>query len=110
MIKVGTDIVHIERFKEKFERNRWKFERDVFFEDEFIDDSSEHLAGIFAAKEAVLKALDLAPGSWKVVEIRKRESGKPIIVFHGDKNNIKNCDISISHAGEYATAVVVCVY
>ena len=110
-IKVGTDIVHIPEFKARFGKNRWKFERDVFFEDELADDSPEHLAGIFAAKEAVMKALDLAPGSWKSVEVVKLESGKPELIFHDNiKDKIKNCDVSISHAGDYAIAVVICVY
>jgi len=111
MIKVGTDIVHTLEFKERFEKSRWKFERDVFFESEFKDDSLEHLAGIFAAKEAVMKALDLAPGSWKSVQIEKLESGKPKLILHNNiKDKIKNCDVSISHAGDYAIAVVICSY
>lgn len=109
-IKAGTDIVHIPEFKERFEKSRWKFERDVFFEEELEDGLPEHLAGVFAAKEAAIKALDLKPGSWKSIEIKKLDSGKPTIVLHGDKNNVKNCDISISHAGDYAIAVVICSY
>ena len=109
--RVGTDIVYIPEFRDKLARSRWKFERDVFFEGELENDSPEHLAGIFAAKEAVMKTLDLAPGSWKLVEIRKLESGKPELIFHNNiKDKIKNCDVSISHAGEYAIAIVVCSY
>ena len=109
-IKIGTDIVHIEKFREVLDRNRWKFERDVFLEEERSDDSSvEHLAGIFAAKEAAIKALGLSPGRWKSIKIQKIASGKPTVAVIGDAPQIKSCDISISHAGEYAIAVAVFV-
>jgi phosphopantetheine--protein transferase-like protein len=107
-MRVGTDIVYIADFNERFAKNRWKFEQDVFFEGELGNGSMEHLAGVFAAKEAAIKALDLVPGSWKAVEIKKRKSGKPELLLHNGKDRIKNCGISISHAGDYATAVVVC--
>ena len=108
-VKLGTDIVHIPRFKEKLEANRWKFERDVFFDEELSgSDSIEHLAGIFAAKEAAIKALDLTPGNWKAIKIQKESSGKPTIALQGDlADPARSCDVSISHAGEYAIAVVI---
>lgn len=111
-IKVGTDIISISRFGEKFDDNRWKFERDIFFEDEVLEDSSpEHLAGIFAAKEAAIKAFGLEPGSWKLIKIKKLASGKPVLGLDNKlKASIKNCDVSISHSEDYAIAVVICIY
>ena len=110
-MKLGTDIVHIQRFGEKLEKNRWKFERDVFFESELLEDVSiEHLAGIFAAKEATMKALDLAPGSWKSIKVQKRPSGKPVVVLQEElAGSLERCEVSISHAGDYAIATVICV-
>ena len=109
-IKVGTDIVSIGRFKERLEKNRWKFEEDIFLQDEIAaHDSSEHLAGVFAAKESVIKALDLKPGSWKSVKIGKSETGRPEVILRGEiGKKVKNCDVSISHDGEYAIAVSIC--
>ena len=111
MMRVGTDIVHIPNFKERLEKNRWKFERDVFFKGELGNGLPEHLAGVFAAKEAAIKALGLAPGRWKSAEIKKFDSGKPTLILKDDiKSKAESCDVSISHAGDYAIAIVVCSY
>jgi phosphopantetheine--protein transferase-like protein len=69
--------------------------------------SLERLAGIFAAKEAVLKALELKAGSWKKIEVRKTKEGRPEVRLIGLDKNIKSQDISISHDGQYAVAVAI---
>lgn len=70
------------------------------------------LAGLYAAKEAVLKALKLGiSGGMKEVVITHGENGAPEVVI---SNMLKRClakyskndiQISISHDGEYAIAV-----
>jgi len=73
------------------------------------NNSIEHLAGIFAAKETAIKALDLGPGSWKTIKILKQPSGKPVIELSGNlAGSSMRCDVSISHAGDYAIATVIC--
>ena len=73
----------------------------------------EHLAGRWAAKEAVLKALGTgwAHGiRWVDVEIENRPGGKPLVRLHGkaqeiaDRMRIGEVLISISHCRDYAVA------
>lgn len=106
--RVGTDIVHIGEFYERYEKNRWKFKRDIFTKEEHGGDSTpEHLAGIFAAKEAAFKALGIGPENWLDVRVHKNELGKPFIIFSTNiGKKIKSSDLSISHSGDYAIAVV----
>ena len=79
-------------------------------------DAAERVAGRFAAKEAVLKALGtgLAEGaSWKHLEILPDAAGAPRVTFRGAvARNLRargatRCHISISHQGEYAVAFAV---
>jgi len=108
-IKVGSDILQLKKFKRSFQKCPQKFERDIFFEPELKNQEMSHLAGIFSAKEAVIKALDLKAGSWKFIEIENAKSGKPFIKFNSSltQKNIESCDLSISHHGDYVIAVAV---
>lgn len=90
--------------------------------------SEERIAGRFAAKEAILKALGTGLGggvTWKQIEILPDELGAPKARFSGavarklaalsdaqsaTRSAIQNttrCHLSISHDGEYAIAYVV---
>ncbi len=109
MIKVGIDIVNIDRIKKlikKFGLKKLKF----LNEDEFYTNKSESIAGIFATKEAFSKALGTGIGkefSFKDISILKDIKGKPFIKINSSKIKIKNCDISISHDGGFAIAAVI---
>lgn len=108
-IKVGSDILQLKKFKRSFQRYPQKFKRDIFCESELKNPEISHLAGIFSAKEAVIKALDLKAGTWKQIEIGNLKSGKPFLKLHPElkQKNIKTCDLSISHHGDYIIAVAV---
>lgn len=108
-IITGIDIVNIERFKKVLETNKEPFLQRVFFEDEYVDMQAEHLAGIFAAKEAAKKAFGITAGDvWQKIEIRKHPSRKPYVVFHMDMEcEVINADVSIAHDGGNAVAVFV---
>ena len=75
----------------------------------------ETLAGNFAAKEAVVKAMGTGfkGCSPKEIEILRHESGKPYVVLHNktkeifDSMNGGNISISISHSKENAVAFAV---
>lgn len=101
MFKIGNDIVLISRM-EKSAKNQ-RFLENVFTQGELAHcKTAQSLAGVFAAKEAYLKAL----GTGLVRPLNRVE-----IIY--DKNNkphiagCEKCDISISHDGDYAAAVAI---
>ena len=79
-------------------------------------DASMRIAGRFAAKEAILKAMGtgLAGGiAWKQIEILPDAKGAPRATFSGAARrrlralNATHCHISISHQGDYASAFAI---
>lgn len=70
------------------------------------------VAGLFACKEAVLKALGVGITNgygFKDVTIDHNSKGMPFVSLSGKLQKLTKSDvkISISHDGEYATAIAV---
>lgn len=106
-MKIGCDIVHIPRFIESIERGGQPFLDKIFTPyEQALATNYESLAGIFAAKEAFLKASGLKFDSWLNMEIYKLPSGKPELRL-AESEGDSFWDISISHDGDYAMAVVI---
>ncbi len=101
MFKIGTDIVLISRMEKSLER--MSFKAAVFTDNELnACKKAESFAGVFAAKEAYLKALGTGiDRKLNTIEICKDEMGKPHI------KGVENSDVSISHDGDYAVATVI---
>ena len=101
MIKVGNDIVLISRIEKSIKSE--SFLSGVFTEKERVHcKKAQSFAGVYAAKEAYFKALGTGiTRRLNTVEILYDEKGKPYI------SGEKNCDVSISHDGDYAFAVVI---
>lgn len=101
MFKIGTDIVKISRIEKSIERD--SFLRDVFTEKEIEHcKNATSFAGIYAAKEAYFKAMGTGINTrLKNLEVLHDEKGKPYF------NGKENCDLSISHDGDYAVATVI---
>ena len=96
-MKVGIDIVHVPRIENLDEFALKK----IFHLSELRNKDKLHLAGLFAAKECCKK---IFPDSdWLDFEIKKRADGKPYV---HSKQGFEG-DISISHDGDYAIAVVI---
>jgi holo-[acyl-carrier protein] synthase len=110
---VGTDIIEISRIGEVLKRNN-RFGKRVFTPAELEycvgkRHCEVHLAGRFAAKEAIAKALGKSL-SWQDVEIVRIETGRPEAVLHGHAKELLGNNrilISIAHSRYYATAVAV---
>ena len=107
-INIGTDIIEVDRFRKKPIRKNRKFYSSIFTKLELkhcqnYSDIYPHLAGIFAAKEAVVKCVDL-PLKLTDIEVSWNKNGKPLVTIHSKKNNVY---ISISHTESLAIAVAV---
>ena len=108
-IKAGCDLVSIERFKKAIKRSGETFLKKIFLSSEISNKKTESLAGIFAAKEAVVKALELPVASWLAIEIAKEKTGRPYLILKNKKykDKILSVDLSISHDGSCALAIAV---
>ena len=108
--RLGIDIVHISKFKKLME-NR-DFIKKVFHISEVRNYRPEHLAGIFATKEAFFKAINKNPNpNWLEVEVKNKKTGLPVLAISNElkkKAKIKEAGISISHDKDYAIAAVIC--
>jgi holo-[acyl-carrier protein] synthase len=110
VIGIGIDIVEIKRLRRALERWPRLYERLFTPEERALCSSSRmkfaRLAGRFAAKEAIAKALG-RPLSWRDVEIVRESKGKPVAVFYSKaKAATRGLEVlvSISHGKEYAVA------
>lgn len=99
---IGCDIVDIKRFSSVIDKEGEAFLCRVFTTTELQDQRLEHLAGIYAAKEAIMKTGLVPVGAWQEVEIFNDQTGKPQARF-SNANSL--CDISISHDGDYVIAI-----
>ena len=106
---IGIDVVDIARFQESLDRTPGMRER-IFTETEATLKVAS-LAARFAAKEALVKALDARNiFSWHEVEIRSEESGKPYFHFSGalaERVSNSKVHLTISHDAGIASAMVV---
>lgn len=119
-MRCGTDMVQISRIDDlvrRHERSLGRFftERELAYCHGETAWRTESLAGIFAAKEALFKALGTGfrQGKWTDVEVVHDELGSPQFYFHGfyaEAVRDKSCQtpaLSIAHDGDYAVAFVV---
>ena len=121
VLGIGTDIVETLRIAQMIERHGELFLGRVFTPHEIAycaerKAATQHYAGRWAAKEAVLKALGTgwAKGiTWTDVEVRNEPGGAPRIVLGGgareiaDSLGIGDVLISISHCRTHATAFAI---
>ena len=117
MIFSGIDLVEIDRFSKLNSSIRKRFYSRVFCSEElnYIGDSCNKAAGIFAAKEAVAKALGcgIGPISWQDIYISHSKSNQPVVTLHNRAHviakelHIQQWSISITHTKKTAAAIAV---
>ena len=116
---IGNDVLEVDRLQKAIDRHGHHFvdkifsikEQDYCFK---FNNPSERLAGRFAAKEAIAKALGTGIGTevnWHDIEIVNDErNGKPNVIL-SDKIkkafNDPKIFVSISHTNKYATAMAI---
>lgn len=118
-VRVGTDLVRVADVAQSIVAFGDRYLHRVYTEEELaacrsVDGgwSPERLAGRFAAKESAIKALGIEDGvAYTSVEVVSR-GGAPGLRLTGAAAEkavelaAKDASLSISHDGEYATAVV----
>jgi phosphopantetheine--protein transferase-like protein len=96
---IGIDLVFIPEFRKRLEVGGSRMRERAFRPSETNGQPIEHLAGLWAAKEAVVKAAAPAPEKWTDIVIIHDPSGRPHAHVGGQE-----FAISISHHGDYAVA------
>ena len=118
---IGIDAVKIERFRKVVDQRGDIFLKKIFTEKELEYAGtrpafSAHMAGKFAAKEAVKKALPNGAKvglNWSDIEILNTEDGKPYALLHGhakrlmEKFDLAQIHVSISHTKDLAISNAV---
>jgi holo-[acyl-carrier protein] synthase len=121
VLGIGVDLVECARIQHSLNRFGEKFLHRVFTEGEIEYSMSmkfpaRHLAARFAGKEAVAKAFGTGIGKemgWCNIDIRKKKSGEPFLVFSGPaqelatKWGVTSALITLSHTDHHAVACVV---
>ncbi len=123
ILGIGTDIVECLRIRRMIERHGELFLTRVFTERELrycqrSRHATEHFAGRWAAKEAVLKCLGTGWSKglcWTDIEVANDPAGKPAVrlyaatLDHARGLGIRDVLISISHCRAYAMAYALAV-
>ncbi len=116
--EVGIDIIETGRIKGVLERHDARFLQRVYteWEQRYCRHNVLHLAGRWAAKEAVSKVLGLGVRGvgWREIEIRRTPLGQPTVTLHGRAEQRAKAiglreplSVSISHIKDLAVAVAV---
>ncbi len=118
IIGTGIDIVEISRIRDLYQRHSRRFVERVYTADERVRisklaDPAPYLAGRWAVKEAVLKALGtgLTGGiTWKDINVVREPTGAPRVLLGGAARSraealgIGRILVSISHSRDLAAA------
>ncbi|MFA6217159.1 MAG: holo-ACP synthase [Candidatus Omnitrophota bacterium] len=109
IIGTGVDITEVTRLRKAVERWGKSFLTRIFTHAELENAKTrvslyQHLAGRFAAKEAVFKAAGDVRLNWKDIEIMNDKEGKPLCRILNNKGKKIIVFVSISHVKNYAVA------
>ena len=112
IIGTGVDITEVKRLRQAVEKWGNGFLNRVFTKPELEAANKrlskyQYLAGRFAAKEAVFKALGNKNLNFKEVEIINDKDGKPHCAISNGRAKNKEVYISISHVKNYAVASAI---
>jgi len=117
----GIDLVDFKRIEQMLERHEDRFLNRVFTSAEQAyansnRDSTQTLAGRFAAKEAVLKLMGTGwrgKIAWTDIEVLNNPSGQPEVTVRGEvekiaaRMGVKQISVSITHTANFAIASAV---
>ena len=119
IVGIGTDLVEIDRFRLAMQR-RARLPERLFSDAERAyafrhNDPVPRLAVRFATKEAVMKALGVGLGAFKLrdVEVMRQRSGAPAVGLYGkavvlaDERGVTGWHLSLTHSDSMAMAVAI---
>lgn len=118
IIGIGLDLIEVARVRKALENRRFLARVYSPEEQQYLvkhNLNAMSAAGMFAAKEAVAKALGSGLGriSWTEIEVLREETGRPYVRLTGDARQRLmdiggiSVHISITHIKEYAAAQAV---
>ncbi|HEY5982231.1 MAG TPA: holo-ACP synthase [Anaerolineales bacterium] len=117
MLRTGVDLIEIDRVQEVLRRHGERYLERVYTEAELAQghNNAQYLAGRFAAKEAVAKALGTGIGmvAWQEIEVLGDDQNAPILKLSGaarkraEELGLTEWSLSISHSMTHAVAVAV---
>ena len=117
ILRTGVDLIEIGRIEEVIARHGKRYLERVYTPAELAQFGhvTESLAGRFAAKEAVAKALGCGIGviTWKQIEVLGDEQNAPVLKLYGAAADrarelgLESWSVSISHSMSQAVAFVV---
>lgn len=119
-LHIGIDIAQISTVEASLAAFGEHFLRRIFSDDEAAYArqaptlTGQRLAARFAAKEAAMKAFGLSEAGvgWRDIEVRRQPDGSCTLALHGRaaeaaaRLGCSRFAVSLSHDGDYATAVV----
>ena len=118
-LATGVDLIEIARIEEVVTRHGKHYLQRIYTpaELEQCGQRAKSLAGRFAAKEAVAKALGSGIGDvrWREIEVLGDENNAPVLTLHGEalkKANVlglSTWSVSISHSQSHSVALVVAI-
>ena len=119
ILRTGVDLIEIARIEEVVSRHGKHYLERIYTpaELELCGKRAESLAGRFAAKEAVAKALGCGIGDvdWKEIEVLGDEQNAPVLHLYekaaqkADELGLISWSVSISHDQSQVVAFVIAV-
>lgn len=119
IVGIGLDVCAIERMEEALAKHGDRFWKRILTDREQAllherVDRATALAGRWAAKEAIVKAMAGAPGvGWRDLEVLGAPREQPVMHVHGaaralaERMGVEKIFVSITHDGGVAAAVVI---
>jgi holo-[acyl-carrier protein] synthase len=119
ILRTGVDLIEIDRVGEVVGRHGRRYLERIYTPAELTQslNNTEYLAGRFAAKEAVAKALGTGIGdvAWQEIEVLGDEQNAPVLRLYGaaqeraTEMGLTEWSVTISHSMSHAVAFAVAI-
>jgi holo-[acyl-carrier protein] synthase len=117
VLATGVDLIELDRMEKVVQRHGARYLERVYTAAELEQShgNAQYLAGRFAAKEAVAKALGTGIGEvgWQEIEVLGDEKNAPVLNLSGaaqrraETLGLRTWSVSISHSQTHAVAFAV---